>query len=391
MKTVENRGSQGQPVRPARLGKLRWVLITGFLGAGKTTAAIKLTEYLNRKGLKTGIITNDHGQELVDTALLRARGLDADEVEGGCFSARFTDLSEAAERLNSLAEMDVLIAETLGSSTDLAATVANPILQRQEKTISMAPVSVLVDPFRVAQIYGREGAGAFSEKLGYVYRKQLEDADLIVLNKIDLVSETKVDSLRALLKKEFPRAHLFFVSARSGEGMREWFECVMGQERAGREPIAFDYEAYAQASETLGWLNCSVRLSSVKYWDGAKLLQELAGSIQSILRTERAEIAHLKMILTPDDDCGGTAMVSLTRNSAIPEVLEKTVEPVQSGRLLLNLRAEGDPETLHAAFNQALLIVAEKHQHLFARLEHCEHFRASHRGAGGRINPENRL
>ena len=57
--------------------KARYIMIGGFLGAGKTTAIGKLAAHLTAQGRKVGLITNDQAGGLVDTRVLRAQGLDA--------------------------------------------------------------------------------------------------------------------------------------------------------------------------------------------------------------------------------------------------------------------------------------------------------------------------
>ena len=76
--------------------KARYIMIGGFLGAGKTTAVARLAQKLTAGGLKVGLITNDQGSELVDTAMLRSRGFATEEIPGGCFCCRFNSLVDAA-------------------------------------------------------------------------------------------------------------------------------------------------------------------------------------------------------------------------------------------------------------------------------------------------------
>src|SRR5213082_3513740 len=85
--------------RVPSLPKSRYLMIGGFLGAGKTTSVDRLAERLTKQGLRVGLITNDQGSELVDTKVLRARGFATEEIPGGCFCCRFSSLSEAAQRL----------------------------------------------------------------------------------------------------------------------------------------------------------------------------------------------------------------------------------------------------------------------------------------------------
>src|SRR6185436_6837224 len=81
--------------------KARYVMIGGFLGAGKTTSVARLAERLTGRGLRVGLITTDQGTELVDTAMLRSRGFATEEIPGGCFCCRFHSLLEAAKKLTS--------------------------------------------------------------------------------------------------------------------------------------------------------------------------------------------------------------------------------------------------------------------------------------------------
>ena len=110
------------------------MLVGGFLGAGKTSLILAAARVLERQGLRAAAILNDQGDDLVDTRIAREHGLAADQVAGGCFCCRFSDLLEAAERLEAY-EPDVIFAEAVGSCTDLAATVLRPLLTRVCRTV----------------------------------------------------------------------------------------------------------------------------------------------------------------------------------------------------------------------------------------------------------------
>src|SRR5687767_11681025 len=141
--------------------KARYYMIGGFLGAGKTTAVAALAQHLTKAGLRVGLITNDQGTELVDTAMLRSRGFATEEIPGGCFCCRFNSLVEAAQNLTASARPDVFIAEPVGSCTDLVATVTYPLRRIYDANFSIAPLSVLVDPVRAARVFGLEEGGKF--------------------------------------------------------------------------------------------------------------------------------------------------------------------------------------------------------------------------------------
>src|SRR5437870_5153820 len=242
--------------RVPSLPKARYLMIGGFLGAGKTTSVARLAERLTKQGLRVGLITNDQGSELVDTKMLRSRGFATEEIAGGCFCCRFNSLVDAANKLTAATRPEVFIAEPVGSCTDLVATVTYPLRRIYGDDFSIAPLSVLVDPIRALRVFGLESGGKFSEKVLYIYRKQLEEADIIAVNKCDLLDATRQRTLRDKLTLEFPRAEIVEVSARRGDGLDAWFDRVTAAEQIARAAMEVDYALYAEGEALLGWLNC---------------------------------------------------------------------------------------------------------------------------------------
>src|SRR5437899_2933783 len=194
----------------------RYIMIGGFLGAGKTTAVGRLARQLSDQGCRVGLITNDQGRNLVDTALLRSQGFATEEIPGGCFCCRFNSLVEAAERLTARTRPEIFIAEPVGSCTDLAATVTYPLRRLYQDNFTVAPISVLVDPIRAQRVFGLQKGGNFSAKVIYIYRKQIEEADIVVISKSDLMDDEQLKALRQAILKEFPGKEIVAVSARSG-------------------------------------------------------------------------------------------------------------------------------------------------------------------------------
>src|SRR4030095_1693319 len=191
------------PKAAAKKNKARYIMIGGFLGAGKTTAVGKLARLLTDQGLRVGLITNDQGRNLVDTAMLRSQGFATEEIPGGCFCCRFNSLVDAAQRLTEASRPDVFIAEPVGSCTDLAATVTYPLRRMYQDNFVVAPISVLVDPVRAQRVLGLQKGGNFSEKVIYIYKKQIEEADIVIISKSDLLNDKQLEALRQAILKEF--------------------------------------------------------------------------------------------------------------------------------------------------------------------------------------------
>jgi G3E family GTPase len=356
----------------------RYVMIGGFLGAGKSTAVLALARHLRDRGVKAGLITNDQSVGLVDTAFMRSAGFDVQEIPGGCFCCRFNSLVEAADKLTADATPGVFIAEPVGSCTDLVASVSYPLRRLYGDRYQIAPLSVVVDPIRARRVLGLDSGRSFSEKIVYVYRKQLEEADLIVVNKRELIGAASLKELVEALGEQFPQAKVLSVSARQGTGMDEWFKRIL-QDRIGDRPtMGVDYRVYAEGEALLGWLNMTVRLEADAAFDGEKSMMDLAERVRAQLNAAGAEIAHLKMTLMSDDQPGQAAVLNLVRNDFVPELAQSLPERVRRGRLVVNLRAEADPRKLDRVTRSELHSVMETARPpIRVVVEHADHFRPS--------------
>jgi G3E family GTPase len=359
-----------------------YVMVGGFLGAGKTTALLRLAEHFTSKDRRVGLITNDQSQGLVDTTLVQSKGYPVEEITGGCFCCRFGSLTDAADRLTRDARPDVFLAEPVGSCTDLRATVQYPLRRLYGDAYRVAPLSVLVDPLRAAQVLGLDSGRTFSPKVLYVYEKQLEEADLIVINKNDLLTPERRTALEQALASRFPQAEIVTVSARTGAGMDAWFDRLSGS-LSSRQAMDVDYDVYAEGEALLGWLNATCRLSAADPFDGNRFLKLLASRIQEALAASGIEIAHFKMTLSPDTG-SDMAVLNLVRTDGRAESPHQLAEELTDGELIVNLRAEGDPDLLNAMAITALIDTAGE-LGVVATVEHSEHFRP------GRPQPTHRM
>lgn len=360
----------------APASKARYIMIGGFLGAGKTTTVGRLAKHLTDQGLKVGLITNDQAGGLVDTKLLRGQGYATEEIAGGCFCCRFNTLVDAANKLSDQSKPDVFIAEPVGSCTDLVATVTYPLRRMYGDAFSIAPLSVLVDPVRARRVFGLDAGGSFSSKVAYIFKKQLEEADIIVISKSDIVSEEQREELRAVLQKEFPEARIVSASPRQETGLDELFAQLMTGEQSRRNPMAVDYEVYAEGEALLGWLNATVTLKATEEFEANDFLRALATDVQTRLKADGAEVAHFKMTYSPDDGIAGElASINLVRSDYVAELGMELDEPSEGGQLIVNLRAEADPASLMEAVKAGLAETAAKFATLTATVEHEEHFR----------------
>jgi G3E family GTPase len=327
----------------------RLILVGGFLGAGKTTLIGKLIRQLQSSGLRCGVVTNDQAVGLVDTAL--AETLDdavISEIAGGCFCCKLDQLEEMLTgqwQNDPAAAPEVIVAEPVGSCTDLIATVVLPLRRIYGEAVAISPFSVVLDGRRaLASLGGRRTPGDFSKDVGYIYRKQIEEAEIVVVNKIDLLPEEDVADLMARIEANFPGKEVFLLSARTGEGLEKWAERITARETAPQQLMEVDYERYGLGEALLGWCNAEAEVTCQRPENGDEFLRRLSLAISNALAEQTTEVAHFKMALTDAD--GRLGVINQVLSGTAPEISRSFGGDFRHGRLTVNLRAEGDPERL---------------------------------------------
>lgn len=306
------------------------VLVGGFLGAGKTTLLLAAARRLQQSGKRCALLLNDQGDELVDTHLARAAGFPAGQVSGGCFCCRFSDFFAAASQL---AEAEVLFAEPVGSCTDVAATVLEPLRRLYGAQFRTAPFTVVVDPARLVASDGDSG------DVRWLLEHQIKEANLLVLSKADLYPEAPLPPGKVALR----------VGATTGAGLDEWLHEVLDAEAS--QDLRFldiDYNRYAAAEAALGWVNWKLRFRARRPQTPASL----AGMLLKHLSSEVPRLAHLKVFIASPE---GYVKASVCATGAEP-VVEGILytPPTRVHEIVLNLRAEAAPEPLDALVEQAL-------------------------------------
>ena len=330
---------QEKDMKPVKL-----LLVGGFLGAGKTTLLYRTATELIQSGKRVGLVTNDQAPDLVDTQMLSSHGLAVSEVAGSCFCCNFNGLMDAARSLCEKPDsIDILLAEPVGSCTDLSATIVQPIKDLHADVFAIGPLSVVIDPMRAMAVLG-EKQSLLHPSAAYIYRKQLEEADRIVVNKSDLLDNDGRQQLAVLLQKELPEAKLSFVSSKTGVGVDRWLADVMSEEESGRRLLDIDYDTYAEGEAVLGWLNARFGLNAKEDPDWVAFSRRYLEVIQKRLKSAGAQIGHIKLFLRAGD---GTLTANLTAIDG-PVLVQRNDGALGKTQadMTFNARAQIDPGEL---------------------------------------------
>ncbi|MFD2304685.1 GTP-binding protein [Roseibacillus ishigakijimensis] len=301
------------------------------------------------------------------------------EITGGCFCCRLEELVGAIEELSWESRPEVIVAEPVGSCTDLMATVVRPLEQVYETPLALAPLSVVLDARRaLAALGGRRNKRDFHRDVGYIYRKQLEEAEWLVVNKCDLLSADDLADLQARLDRDYPGKRVFLLSAKTGEGLEEWFAALLQHETAGGQEVEVDYERYAEGEALLGWVKSEARCQPREEVDWGQWLAQVARTIATRLEEAGHEVGHFKMSVEANGRryrvhqvMSGEEVVSentsdpragrLSSTGETPVLPAEQLRPTggtsvlpakQEATLLVNLRAEGEAKALKAIVTQ---------------------------------------
>lgn len=311
-------------------------LVGGFLGSGKTTAIIQACQIVMAAGKKVGVITNDQGKYLVDTAFMKFNDIPTVEVTGGCFCCNYQELDSQINILNDQIKPDIIFAESVGSCADLVATVINPLLKFAENDIHPLSLSVFADSRLLLRRLKGEPL-PFSDDVTYIFDQQLEEAGILLINKVDLLKSEELEQLRSLVTTRWPTLEKLFSSALFQEDVFSWTK-LLDKETHNQigTSLNLDYYRYASGEEQLAWLDQSIRIMT----PNNNFRMDFILFVQSLLDElgeRRAGIGHIKFIIHQGS---GSTKISITTlvdrewMSQVPSFVEGEYS------LLINARVE---------------------------------------------------
>lgn len=200
----------------------RLYLITGFLGAGKTTFLHSFVRLFPDQ--KIALVINEFGKNGVDGALLQDLEIALTEIDNGSIFCA-CKLEQFEDALISILEQkpDLIFVEASGLSDP---TAIRSILRREAYSeLEYAGAICLVDAVRFHKVY----------QTARVCRMQLAISDMVLINKTDLADTAQIDAIMEIVKGQKPERPVFVT--RFGRFEREWLETMDRPAEAGAQEI----------------------------------------------------------------------------------------------------------------------------------------------------------
>ncbi len=352
---------EGSDAAHAAEGALRFMVVSGFLGAGKTTTMISLANELKARGTTPAIIANDLGANLVDTSLTQTSGCTVAEIANGCICYQMDNLVDQLRRLRDRDSATFVMSDIPGCGVGALDHVYRTLAANHQGEFALAPFVVVVDPERLRMLMPEHADINLPEELVYLLKLQLEEADLVLLNKCDLLDTDEQERMHAFLKEAVPDVPVMCISARNQEGIAPVVDDILVRLSDLKNFSVSDQHEFEQAEAKLTWYN---RRLFIKTIDDSKIdmnavIDDMIEEIRMGLIERKRNVPHLKTFATSGK--GDFNKASLIGVDYDVEYEQQFLREHKNMRMIVNARATCEARPLARIMDDALDMVCDKY------------------------------
>ncbi len=151
----------------------RYVVVGGFLGAGKTTTLMAISSYLEQKGKKAAILVNDLGaKNLVDGSFTGTSGFVTEEITGGCICYQTENLVDKLRRFRDVHQADLILSDIPGCGIGGLDHVYHKLTEEYPGEVVLAPFTAVADPERLRVIMPEQADLHLPKEMEYLFDAQ---------------------------------------------------------------------------------------------------------------------------------------------------------------------------------------------------------------------------
>ena len=203
------------------------------------------------------------------------------------------------------------------------------------------------------------------EEMRFLLDAQMAEADLIVVNKTDTVSEEEVCSITDFIRSIYPEKPLMTMSAMKGQGVSEVVDYILaGRSEAVHREIGYGSDEFIAAEEKMSWFNTRVYLQNreEKNIDFNDVIADIFEGIRAGLKEKGGNVPHLKMFAADSDeemtDFFKASMIGVDYDVIYDRKLDREYTTLS---LIINARCAADPVIMTEIVDDAVDAVSVKY------------------------------
>ncbi|WP_292391904.1 CobW family GTP-binding protein [Methanosarcina sp. UBA5] len=348
------------------------IVVGGFLGSGKTTTIINMGKYLAERGKKVAIIVNEIGEIGIDGDVIKRFGFDTKEITSGCICCTLkVGLRTTMNLLVKEYKPDIIMIEPTGIA--FPHVIRNEVeLMNLGEQVKIAPLVTLIDGSRFKHLM---------KEVKEFAMRQIIDAEILGINKIDLIEPIRLPILEASVQQLNPKAMVVLLSGKdTGESFENFMRIVLPDleeiskgalraeitEEAGpskAEPSAPQETENSIEASRVGSYSAefAVKNGNLSTEAARELTTELMNTIKvKVLQLNPEFVGHIKLFL---DNGSETVKQSVTVYYEEPqEDVIKSKEGAVPTLKILSAVSNVDKEAVKAAVKNSVHEVFERKQ-----------------------------
>lgn len=336
---------------------MKCIIIGGFLGSGKTTTIRRLVEHLGKQGQKTAVIVNEIGEIGIDGDTISGGKVETREITSGCVCCTLRiSLEYTLRNLMESYNPDTIIIEPTGIA--FPEQIKNNIEDMGIPGVTFAPIVNLVD------------AGYLSQKTGELQnfmKYQIGEAEILGINKVELINCEELLEICLLLRKLNPRARMIHFSAwQGGENFNKLLGLLCETSKNERTE---DRKNSIQMSEVSAYSSeFEVNSQEIPLEIAVSVSEHILNSIKNRVKELNSEFTgHIKLLFTHKEDL---VKGSVTSAYKIPEIEVLKKEKNSPSRIKVLSAVTSVPrDELIKAVDVAISRQLEERQFSFKKVE----------------------
>lgn len=346
--------------------KTKYMVTSGFLGAGKTTAMIALSMSINRRKKGTAaILANDLGaSNIVDAEFCMAAGILTLPISGTCICYQHENLVDKMHQLEA-SGADVIFSDIPGCGIGALDHVYLELDTKEKDEFDLLPFTCIVDPERIRMIMPEEADINLPEEMKFLLDAQMAEADLIVLNKIDTISWEEAEERIRFIKSLYPKTPVMAMSALKGTGVDEVADYILTNKAAAlHREIGYGSDAFMAAEDKLSWFNTRIFMEQREdqNLDFNEVISFIFEGIRRGLKENDSNVPHLKMFAADsEEELTDFFKASLIGVDYEVEYARKLERKYSALSLIINARSACGPQLMADIVQDAVEDAAQKY------------------------------